>query len=227
MRASSLRRASWCSSCVVFLIACAGPAVGDDAASAAPQSGSWTALFDGRALGDFAPTAFGGEGEVRIEDGRIVLDQGGPLTGITWRGAPLPTGDYELELRATRLAGNDFFCGLTLPVGTGHASLVLGGWGGTLCGISSLDGLDASENETTRFLGFETGREYRVRVAVDAARLRAWLDDEPIVDVPIAGRRVTVRPEVALSRPVGIAAFATRAAFREIRWRPLARVSGS
>ena len=29
-----------------------------------------------------------------------------------------------------------------------HATLILGGWGGSLIGISSIDDFDASENET-------------------------------------------------------------------------------
>ena len=33
-------------------------------------------------------------------------------------------------------------------------TLVLGGWGGSLCGLSSLDYMDASENQTTTFVSF-------------------------------------------------------------------------
>lgn len=202
---------------ISFAAACASPSTSVES--------PWRELFDGASLGAFTPTPFGGEGEVSVVDGRIVLDAGSPLTGVTWGGEPLPCVDYELELSATRLSGNDFFCGLTLPIGDSHATLVLGGWGGALCGLSSLDGRDASENETTTFRGFTSGREYRVRVLVTADRFRAWIDGESIVDVAIAGRRIGVRPEVARSRPFGIANFATRAAVRGVRVR--AMVSGS
>lgn len=179
----------------------------------------WTPLFDGTALGQWEQTSFGGEGPVSVRDGAIVLGMGDPLTGVTWTGAPLPAG-YEIALEASRLAGSDFFCGLTFPVGTTHCSLILGGWGGTTVGLSSIDGLDASENETTREIRFEDGRWYRVRVAVTASHIRAWLDDESIVELATAGRRIGIRPEVQPSQPLGIACYRTRAGLRGIRFRP-------
>ena len=54
-----------------------------------------------------------------------------------------------------------------------------------------------------------------------AARLRAWSDDQLVVDQPIQGRRITTRSEVNLSQPFGICAYETRAAFRNIRVRRL------
>jgi hypothetical protein len=180
----------------------------------------WVSLFDGSALGQWEQTSFGGEGPVRVRDGAIVLEMGDPLTGITWTGDALPSA-FELELEASRWAGSDFFCGLTFPVAQSFCSLILGGWGGTTVGLSSLDGRDASENETTREMRFEDRRWYRVRVAVSATHVRAWLDEQPIVDVAIAGRRVGIRPEVDPSRPLGIASYRTRAALRGIRVRRL------
>ena len=46
-------------------------------------------------------TDFGAQGEVRVEDGRIILDVGDPLTGITWRGA-LPTRLWRSALECQR-----------------------------------------------------------------------------------------------------------------------------
>jgi len=180
----------------------------------------WTPLFDGATLGRWEQTAFGGEGPVRVRDGAIVLEMGDPLTGITWTGQALPAA-YEVALAAARLAGSDFFCGLTFPVGASHCSLILGGWGGTTVGLSSIDGLDASENETTRQMRFEDTRWYGVRVAVSATHIRAWLDDTPIVAVATTGRRIGIRPEVDASRPLGIASYRTRAGLRDIRLRAL------
>ena len=120
-----------------------------------------------------------------------------------------------------RLAGNDFFCGLTFPVGQSHCSLILGGWGGTTVGLSNLDGRDASENETTREMRFEDKRWYRVRVAVSVTHIRAWLDNESIVEVARAGRRIGIRPEVEPSLPMGIAGFRTGAGIRAIQIRAL------
>ncbi len=183
----------------------------------------WTCLFDGETLGAFVATEFGGEGAVLVEGGRLVLESGSPLTGVTWSG-DLPRTDYEIELGAARLSGTDFFLGLTFPVGPSCCTLILGGWGGSLVGLSNIDDADASENETRRHIGFEDGVRYAVRVRVTPARIRAWLDDVEIVNQPLAGRRVSIRPEVTLSRPFGIATFATTAAYENIRIR---KVSGS
>jgi len=180
----------------------------------------WVSLFDGISLGQWEQTSFGGEGPVRVTDGAIVLDMGDPLTGVTWAGDALPAS-YELELDAARWAGNDFFCGLTFPVGQSSCSLILGGWGGTTVGLSNIDGRDASENETTREIRFEDRRWYRVRVSVTASHIRAWLDEAPIVEVALAGRRIGIRPEVDPSRPLGVASYRTRAALRRLRLRRL------
>jgi hypothetical protein len=182
------------------------------------EAAEWVSLFDGESLGRWEQTSFGGEGPVRVRDGAIVLEMGDPLTGVTWTGAALPA-EYELALEASRLAGSDFFCGLTFPVGTSYCSLILGGWGGGTVGLSSLDGRDASENETTREMRFDDRHWYGVRLQVTATHIRAWLDDEPLVDVATAGRRIGIRPEVDPSRPLGIASFRTRAAIRAIRLR--------
>jgi len=189
-------------------------------ATSRQAAGDWSPLFDGTSLGQWEQTSFGGEGPVRVRDGMIVLEQGDPLTGVTWTGPALPPA-FELSLEASRLGGSDFFCGLTFPVGQSHCSLILGGWGGTTVGLSSLDGRDASENETTRQMRFEDKRWYRVRVAVTATHIRAWLDDAPIVDVATAGRRIGIRPEVDPSVPLGVASYRTRAGLRQIRIRSL------
>ena len=65
-----------------------------------------------------------------------------------------------------KIEGADFMCGLTFPVGDSHASLILGGWGGTVAGISSIDGHDASENETSSFISFPKDRWYTIRMRV-------------------------------------------------------------
>ena len=187
----------------------------------ARQPGEWTSLFDGKTLGGWGQTSFGGEGPVRVEDGTIVLGMGDPLTGITWT-RDVPLIGYAIELEAARLSGNDFFCGLTFPVADSHCSLIVGGWGGTTVGLSSLDGMDASENETNREMRFDDGRWYRVRVEVSRTHIRAWLDDEPVAAVATAGRKIDIRPEVDPSRPLGIAAFRTRAGLRGIRMRGIA-----
>jgi hypothetical protein len=106
-------------------------------------------------------------------------------------------------------------------VGDASCSLVLGGWGGTTVGLSNIDEHDASDNETTQHIAFEDRRWYAVRVRVTDTRIGAWLDDRQIVDVATAGRRIGIRPEVELSRPLGVAAYRTRAAIRGIEVRAI------
>jgi hypothetical protein len=121
-----------------------------------------------------------------------------------------------------RVSGSDFFCGLTVPVNDSHCTLIVGGWGGGLTGISSLDGYDASENDTTRFQNFQQGKWYSVRLRVTKTKIQAWLDQEKIVDTSIVDRRVSLRSgEIEMSIPFGIATFQTTAAIRNVRIRPV------
>ncbi|MFQ6035566.1 MAG: DUF1080 domain-containing protein [Sedimentisphaerales bacterium] len=177
-------------------------------------------LFDGETLGQWKITDFGGQGDVYVKDGAIFLEMGNDLTGITWAG-PLVRMNYEISLEAMRVTGNDFFCGLTFPVDANCCSLILGGWGGSVCGLSSLDYYDAADNETTQIIDFEKGRWYRVRLRVTPAKIEAWLDEEKIVDVDTAGRIIDTRIEVEPSKPLGIATWQTTGAVRNIQLRRL------
>jgi hypothetical protein len=199
---------------------------GQTAGQSSSKPGDWQYLFDDETLAGWKVTDFAGHGEVTVEPRfrgapAIVCEMGAMLTGITWTNKP-PQPPYELELEAMRVDGHDFFCGLTFPAGDGHCSLIVGGWGGGLVGISSLDGMDASENETTKFAAFESDRWYAIRVRVTEDKIEAWIDKDKMVDVVITDRKVTVRPgDIESSQPLGLAAFMTRAAYRNIRMRDL------
>jgi hypothetical protein len=182
----------------------------------------WQDLFDGKTLNGWKSANFGGEGKVQVADGRIMLGMGVTLTGITSTRSDLPQSNYEISLEAMKLIGNDFFCGLTFPVGKSSCSFIVGGWGGGVVGLSSLDGRDASENETSRVMNFESRRWYRIRIQVIPDRIRAWIDDEMVVDIGVKARRISIRPEVGLSRPLGIAAWMTESTLRNIRIRRVA-----
>lgn len=191
--------------------------------ASAPDAGAaWRPLFDGQGLGAFAVTDFGGQGEVAVRDGALVLGIGSPLTGVTWTGEA-PAGSYELEVVAARVQGGDFFCGLTFPVGQDHLTLVLGGWGGSLCGFSSLDGNDAAHNDSRCMRGFADGQDYTVRITVTPEQVTATLDGQPLCAIDPRRHALSLRPEVRLNRPLGLASFATEAAIRRARWRPLGR----
>lgn len=203
------------------LLPCA-PLLALAACHAAPTAPPWVELFDGASLADWQATRFGGEGDVRVERGALLLGAGSPLTGVTFAGAP-PTTPYELEVTAARVEGLDFFCGLTFPVRDGHLTLVLGGWGGSVSGLSCLDGDDAAGNATRTVRGFQDGRAYTARLLVRDERVEVLLDGAPFLAAELAGRELSLRPEVELSRPLGVATFATEARISALRWRPLPR----
>jgi hypothetical protein len=192
------------------------------ASSTVAQESTWQSLFDGKTLGHWQSTKFGGEGAVKVEDGQMVLDAGRTLTGVTWTGPELPTTNYELALQAMRVEGRDFFAGITFPVAESFCSLILGGWGGTVIGLSSVNSEDASQNSTSQSREFELGRWYNVRIRVTPAKIEVWLDDRQIINQDLPGNRITIRIEMEPSTPLGIATWKTKGALRDIRLRRLA-----
>ncbi|MBI4558171.1 MAG: DUF1080 domain-containing protein [Candidatus Hydrogenedentes bacterium] len=158
---------------------------------------------------------FLGKGNVRVEKDTVFLEEGNDLTGIRWTGR-LAKMNYEITLEAMRVSGMDFFCGLTFPYGEDPCSLIVGGWGGTCVGISSLDYNDAYNNETARFITFDSDRWYRIRLRVTKEKIEAWIDDDQVVDVKTVGRKIGIRYEVEPSRPLGIASWRTTAAIRNV-----------
>jgi len=190
-----------------------------NAANAQLKTGEWQPLFDGRSLEGWRETPFTGRGEVRVSEGRIVLGPGKPMTGVTWTGS-FPRSDYEVRFEAARLEGSDFFASLTFPVQDSYCTWVTGGWGGDIVGLSSIDGWDASDNETRTYFNFEKGWWYAFRLRVTDDRITAWIDDKPIIDVAIRGRSIDLRPgEIKLSAPFGFASYATAGALRKIEYR--------
>jgi uncharacterized protein (TIGR03000 family) len=186
------------------------------------QDGDVIVLFDGTSLKNWKKTEFGGQGEVTVEDGKLILEMGADLTGVTWAGPPLPKTNYEVTLEAMKIAGSDFFCGIGFPVGNASASFVAGGWGGGVCGISSIDGAFAADNETATVHSFAKNRWYRFRLRVTPERIMVWLDEEKIVDLATRGRKLSIHPAMEPSLPFGLASYATTAAYRNVKLRKLA-----
>lgn len=183
--------------------------------------GEWQPLFDGKSLEGWRETPFTGHGEVRVEKGTIVLGPGAPMTGVTWT-REFPKTGYEVRLEAARLKGSDFFASMTFPVGDSFATWVTGGWGGDIVGLSSIDGWDASDNETRTYFEFELGRWYALRLRVTEERITAWIDDKPVFDFDFRGRRITLRHgEIKLSAPLGFASYASAGGLRKIEYRSL------
>lgn len=195
-------------------------------AAAAAAEPDWKPLFDGKSLQGWTETPFTGRGKVRIENGTVLLEHGSPMTGITWTGK-FPQVDYEFRFEAARVQGNDFFASVTFPVGESFCTWVLGGWGGDIVGLSSIDEWDASENETRSYFNFENGRWYKLRLRLSGDRISAWIDDQQVVNVPIAGRWISLRHgEIKLSAPFGFASYLTTGAVRNIEYRVVASAGG-
>jgi hypothetical protein len=186
-----------------------------------PKASDWTPLFDGKSLDGWKPSFDELGGKVHVKDGAIVLEKGKKMNGATYKKGDFPKTDYEVVLEAKRVDGRDFFATTTFPVGDWFCSLVVGGWGGKLVGISSINGSDASENETTGSVEFKEDTWYRIRIRVSPAKVEAWIGDEQVVDVERKARMFSTRLECEDCQPFGIATYDTVGAVRDIRVRSL------
>lgn len=181
----------------------------------------WRPLLSEKGLEGWQVTDFGGRGEVHRDGELLVLEKGDPLCGITTTRKDFPTDGYEIELEAMRIEGNDFLCGLTYPVGKEFCSLICGGWGGGLVGLSSVDGYDAAENSTSTHYEFKNGEWYKFRLRVDSENITAWINDKEMIKQERDGHEFSTRIEVYVSQPLGFCVFQSKVAVRNFRWRPL------
>lgn len=175
-------------------------------------------LFNGSDLTNWNIADFGTQGPVTVNNAQLILGMGEGCTGVTWDGEfEIPTMNYEVSLQAKRITGNDFFCGLTFPVNDDFLTLIVGGWAGTVVGLSCIDGLDASENETSTMKVFERDRWYDIRLRVQNNVIDVWINDIRVINIDITGRELSLRPEVLLSRPFGFTSWYTKAALKHIK----------
>lgn len=189
-----------------------------------PAPTAWQQLFNGRDLTGWEVVTvyeYRDHGPVGVEDGCLVLGAGKPGTGVRWKN-PFPRVDYELFIEVQKTEGSDFFCGLTFPVGEQALTLIVGGWGGSVVGLSLVDGEPAAENETCRWLTFSPGRWYQIRLRVSSCAIVMWLDDEELIRFDPRGRRLGLRWESEPCAPLGLATWKTAAKYRSICYRPLA-----
>ena len=186
------------------------------AKSTTHESQDTSLLFDGKSLEGWEITNFGPQGSVYVSGDAIILGMGDGCTGITWK-RDFPRSGYEVSLDAKRVAGTDFFCGITFPAGKSPCSFIVGGWGGGTVGLSNIDGKDAAENETTSIRNFEKDKWYHIRLVVTDNSIESWIDSLKVIDFTIGTKKLSIRPEVDLSRPFGIATWYTTAAIKNIR----------
>ena len=173
----------------------------------AEKKAKWIPLIERDSLKGWEITNFGGEGSVEVNDGVTRFGNGDPLTGITITRKDFPKENFELRWKAMRVDGTDFFAGVTFPVDDQHCSFIAGGWGGGLVGLSSINGSDASENETSGFHQFKSKQWYSFRVRVDKKHITAWIDEKEILKVEREKGKFGLRAEVLKSRPLGYCVF--------------------
>ena len=183
-----------------------------------------TRLFNGHDLAGWKIADLFGGGKVDVlPDGTVECGFGNPMTGIAFTNTP-PRMNYELSLQAVRVQGSDFFVALTLPIETNYCTIIIGGWGGGLCGISSVDYLDASENQWSENITFENERWYTLRVRVTPGVLQVFLD-ETLYTARVEGppSRFSLRSgsDIDKTGPLGLATYRTKARWRNFTLTPV------
>ena len=216
--------------CVIALgsVASAQEAGGTaSASSAAKTSGpvlspdGWQTLFNGKDLTGWKDLEIGGAGEILVKEGMMVIEDGVEITAVLYTNKTHVI-DYEVQLDAMRSKGSDFFCGLTFPVNTNCLTLIVGGWGGGVIGISNLDDFDASENPTTDYINFKDKQWYHIHLKVTAKKLEMWVDKKQIIEQDIEGVRLSMRSgDIEMTEPFGLATWQTEARVKNIRIRTL------
>jgi len=206
-----------CCCCTPEKPAAAAPAP----ASAAPKKDEGKSLFDGKTLGAWKPVDFGGEGAVKVADGSIRVEMGSTLSGIQWAGEAPPRTNYELSVEAMKVDGSDFFLGIVFPVGKEHCSFVAGGWGGGVTGLSSVDHMNASENETATDQTYKKNQWYTFRLIVTPEKIEVWWDAKQVINLELANRQISVHPAVESAVPLGLTNYQTTSLFRNIRLKKL------
>lgn len=201
---------------------------GASAKKFAEKEDEWQPLFDGKTLDGWEKPEVGGEGDVKIENGVVVIEAGASLSGI--RRTKLfpkifpkifPKLDYEIEYEARKMLGGDFFAACTFPVGRSHLTFINGGWGGGVVGLSNIDGRSADDNETASYNNFADKNWYRFRIRVTSGKILCWIDNEPVVDIVIMRRKVALRFGADMFKPFGFTTWITTGEIRNAQYRLL------
>ena len=191
--------------------------------SSMPATNEWISPFNGSDLEGWkvhTKSEFETYGNASVTNGAISFQAGGPYTAISLLGA-FPTDNYELELNFKRTTGQDILCGMLLPVGTNHVSMVMGGWGNWVVGLSCIDNMVASDNETSFNMSFDNDRWYHVRVQVTPEKFEAWIDKKQVTNLERKGRKITPYPGLEVLAPFGLFTWDTSSMMKDIRYRSI------
>lgn len=197
------------------------PAAGVEAPKA-PEPEPWIV---GNELGDWKPLEAASQAKVSVKDGVLYLGSGDGVSGVVYTGKrEIPVVDYELTWEAMKIDGVDFFGAATFPVRDAKTcvTLINGGWGGGVTGISCIDEMSANENNTQSTIGYKDGQWYKFRVLVTAEMMVGYVDDKQIFKVLIKDKKVGLRSgDIELCAPFGFATYMTKGAVKNIQFRPI------
>ena len=194
---------------------------------------TWLTLFDGETMAGWMVPVYGGDGEVEVQDGNIVIGRGEMMTGIRYE-KEFPVIDYEIRYEARRMQGYDFFAACTFPMKTDYCTFINGGWGGGAIGLSSINGYDASENETSDYFAFRDKTWHRFRIRVESEQIQIWItpqnregdwgEEKLVVDVEIdESKKLSTRYEVNLYKPLGFSTWSSEGQLRNIEYRKIGK----
>jgi len=172
--------------------------VAEDMPAEQVVSDEWKYLFDGETLSGWEAVRYTGAGEPHVRDGILVIPTAnmGVMTGVRWVGDSIPANNYVIYYEARRVQGNDIFAGLTFPYKDSYASLILGGWRNVVNGISSIDGYDASENETYQRFSLVNNQWYQVQLRVTTDSIRAYIGKDEFVNLATTGKILHLRDDI-------------------------------
>jgi len=174
-------------------------------------------LFNGKDLSGWRMADLVSNGEVIVlPEGVVECGAGTSLTGIVYTNA-FPVRNYELSLEAMRKEGSDFFIGLTIPVESSYCTVIIGGWGGGLCGISSFEGNDAANNQWGEGLTLQNGRWYKLKVRVTPNVIQIALNDDLYtarVEYEECSQLGLRSGEIEETIPMGLSTYETTALWR-------------
>lgn len=172
-------------------------------------------MLEAAMLPQWETVAIEGAGKPQMGPGEFVLPEGAPMTAVRfggWEAMGLPVVDYAIEYEAMRVAGQDFFGAVTFPIRSLKtcATLVNGGWGGGLVGISNIDEQSANENATRSEHRFVNGQWYRFRLEVRSEEIKGWLDGRLIINASLKARTISLRAgDIEQCAPFGLATYGT------------------
>jgi hypothetical protein len=205
-----------------------------EAAEPAELKEKWLPLFDGKTLTNWSAPDYAGGAEVSVEDGNIVIGRGETMTGIKYEkpfpGVNSPKSNYELRYEARRTSGSDFFAACTFPVKDSFCTFVNGGWSGSVTGLSSINGFDASENATTSDYFYSDRTWYRFRIKVTDKQVQIWVtpqnkegnwtEEKSVVEIELNDNtKLSIRSEMDSFKPLGFCTWYSEGQLRNIEWR--------